>query len=63
MLLSKCAVCGRKKPNYIKQHEANGLLSKLGLKTLLCKIPLLGDILFCMELDSYYGNSTEIILI
>ena len=30
----------------IKEQEANGLLSSLGLKTPLSKIPLLGDILF-----------------
>ena len=46
MLLSKCAVCGSKKSRFIKKQEAKGILSNLGLKTLLNKIPLVGDILF-----------------
>ena len=33
MLLSKCAVCDSKKSRSIKQHEASGLLSSLGIKT------------------------------
>ena len=32
--------------NLLKKEEAKGLLSKLGIKTPLSKIPLLGDILF-----------------
>ena len=32
--------------NFLKNQEANGLLSSLGLKTPLSKVPLLGDILF-----------------
>ena len=46
MILSKCAICGSKKPQFIKNQEAKGLLSSLGFKTLLSKIPLLGDVLF-----------------
>ena len=46
MILSKCAICGSKKSKFIKQQEAKGLLSKLGIKTPLTKIPVLGDILF-----------------
>ena len=46
MILSKCAICGSKKSKYIKEQQAKGLLSKLGLKTPLNKIPVLGDILF-----------------
>ena len=46
MLLSKCAICGSKKSRFIKEQEASGSLSSLGLKTLLSKIPLLDDILF-----------------
>ena len=46
LLLSKCAVCGNKKSGFIKEQEAKGLLSSLGLKTPLIKIPLLGDIWF-----------------
>ena len=46
MILSKCAICGSKKPKSIKQQHAKGLLSNLGLRTPLNKIPVLGDILF-----------------
>ena len=46
MLLSKCALCGYKKSRFIKKQEAKGLLSSLGLKAPLNKIPFLGDILF-----------------
>ena len=46
MILSKCAICGSKKSKFIKNQESKGLLSSLGLKTPLSKIPLLGDVLF-----------------
>ena len=46
MVLSICAICGSKKSKFIKEQQAKGLLSNLGLKTPLNKIPLLGDILF-----------------
>ena len=46
MILSKCAICGSKKSRFIKNQEASGLLSKLGIKTPLSKIPILSDILF-----------------
>ena len=46
MMLSKCAICGSKKSKFIKKQEAKGLLSNLGIRTPLSKIPLLGDILF-----------------
>ena len=46
MILSKCAICGSKKSRFIKNEEAKGLLSKLGIKTPLSKVPILGDILF-----------------
>ena len=45
IILSKCAIHGSKKSKIIIQQEA-GLLSKLGIKTPLSKIPILGDILF-----------------
>ena len=32
MLLSKCAVCSSKKSRFIKEREAKGLLTSLGLK-------------------------------
>ena len=46
MLLSKCAICGSKKSRFIKNQEAKGVLSNLGIKTPLSKVPILGDILF-----------------
>ena len=46
MLLSKCAICDTTKSRFIKKQEANGFLSSLGIKTLLSKIPLLGNVLF-----------------
>ena len=46
MILSKCAICGSKKSKFINKQKASGLLSKLGIKTPLSKIPVLGDILF-----------------
>ena len=46
MLLSKCAISGTKKYKFIKKQEASGILSSLGLKTPLSKIPLFGNILF-----------------
>ena len=46
MILSKCAICGSKKSRFIKNQEAKGLLSNLGLRTSLSTVPLLGDILF-----------------
>ena len=46
IILSKCTLCGSKKSKFIKEQQAKGLLSNLGLRTLLNKIPVLGDILF-----------------
>ena len=46
MILSKCAICDSKKSKFIKEQQAKGLLSNLGLRTPLNKIPVLGDILF-----------------
>ena len=46
MILSKCAICGSKISRFIKNQEAKGLLSKLGIKTLLSKVPIFGHILF-----------------
>ena len=46
MVLLKCAICGSKKSTFIKKQEAKGLLSSLGIKAPLNKIPILGDVLF-----------------
>ena len=45
MILSKYAICNSKKSRFTKEQEAKGLLGKLGVKTPLSKIPILGDIL------------------
>ena len=45
MMLSKCAICNNKKSRFIKKQEAKGLLSNLGIRTPLSKIPLL-NVLF-----------------
>ena len=45
IMQSKCPVCGIKKSSFVKEQEAKGLLSNLGIKTLLNKIPLL-NVLF-----------------
>ena len=46
MLLSKCEKCGSKKSRFIKNQKAKVLLSNLGIRTPLSKVPLLGDVLF-----------------
>ena len=43
IMQSKCPVCG--KSRFVKEQEAKGLLSNLGIKTPLSKIPLL-NVLF-----------------
>ena len=46
MILSKCAICRSRKSKFIKKPEAKGLLTNLGIRSPLSKIPLLGDVLF-----------------
>ena len=46
MILSKGAGCDSKKLSFIKEHEANGLLSNLGLRNTSNEIFLLVDTLF-----------------
>ena len=46
MLSSNCAVCGSKKSKFIKEQEASGILSSLGIRTPLTQVPLLGLALF-----------------
>ena len=45
IIQSKCSVGGIKKPRFMKEQEANRLLSNLGIKALLSKIPLLNILL------------------
>ena len=46
IILSKCDLCNTKKGRFIQKQTAKGLLSNLGIRTLLSKIPVLRDILF-----------------
>ena len=41
MISSKHAVCGSKKSRFIKNKEAKGLLSNLGVRLPLSKVPIL----------------------
>ena len=45
MIQSNCANSGNKKFRFIKEQQAMGILSNLGIKTPLSKVPLL-NILF-----------------
>ena len=60
MVLSKWAICDSKKSRFVKNQEVKGLLSNLGIRTPLSKVPILGDILFwmcmlnCIKWMKYY---------
>ena len=41
VMQSKCSVCGIKKSRFVKEQEAKGLLSDLGIRAPFSKIPLL----------------------
>ena len=45
LMQSKSGVCNNKKSGFVKEQDAKVLLSNLGIKTLLSKIPLL-NVLF-----------------
>ena len=45
MIQSDCATCSSKKSRFIKEQQAMGILSNLGIKTPLSKVSLL-NILF-----------------
>ena len=45
MIQSNCAVCNSKISRFIKEQKAMGILSNLGIKTSLSKVPLL-NVLF-----------------
>ena len=47
-ILSRCAIFGSKKLRFVKNQEAKGLLSILGLRKPLSKVPISGNILFQM---------------
>ena len=46
MILSKYTVCDSKTLTFVKEQKSSRLLSRLGIKTLLNKIPLLDPLLF-----------------
>ena len=46
MILSKCSTCGSKNSRFSKNQPAKGLLSNLGLRIPLTKVPILGDLCF-----------------
>ena len=45
LMQSTCSDCKNKKSRFVKEQDAKGLLSNLGIKTPLSKIPLL-NVLF-----------------
>ena len=45
LMQTDCSDCRNKKSRFVKEQEAKGLLSNLGIKTPLSKIPLL-NVLF-----------------
>ena len=45
LMQSKCSVCKNKKSRFIKEQEAKGLSSQLGIKTPFSETPLL-NVLF-----------------
>ena len=53
MVLPKCAICDSKTSKFIRNQEAKRLLSNLGVRTPLSKVPILGDILFWMCMLNY----------
>ena len=39
MLSSQCSICRNKKSGFVKEQEAKGILSSLGIRTPLSNIP------------------------
>ena len=44
IMQSRCPVCGIKKSRFVKEQEAKSLLSNLGIRAPLIKIPLLNNL-------------------
>ena len=44
MIQTNCAICNSKKSRFIKEKLEKGLLSNLGIKTPLNKVPLLNNL-------------------
>ena len=49
LTISKCPVRKNKKLRFIKEQEAIGFLSSLGIKTPLSQIPFEGQVLLCFK--------------
>ena len=54
MILPKCVISSSKKSRFIKNQDTEALLSNLGLRKSLSKVPLLGDILLSVQLCWMY---------
>ena len=54
---SNWAICGSKKSRFIKEQQARGLLSNLGIKTPLNKVPLLNILTVCSYHVTYVFQS------
>ena len=50
MILSESAICDGKKSRFTKDQDAKGLLSNIGARTPLSTVPILGNILFWMQI-------------
>ena len=44
MIQSNCTICNSNKSRFIKEQQAKGLLTNLGVKTPLKKVPLLNTL-------------------
>ena len=49
VLSSKCATCGSKKSKFMREQEAEGLLSNLGIRTPLKRIQLLNVLFYVIK--------------
>ena len=56
MIQSNCAVCGNKKSRFIKEHQAMGLLSNLGIKTPLNKVPIIKYFMLIYSINKNVRN-------
>ena len=57
MIQSNCENCGNKKFRFIKEQQAMGILSNLGIKTPLSKVPLLKILFQYNSKDEYLLHS------
>ena len=53
MIKSNCVNCGNKKSRFIKEQQAMEILSDLGIKTPLSKVPLLNILYYYNSKDEY----------